>query len=212
REREVDRVVERLLLETRLENLERIVDREVRRQRDFAERLLAVGAGNREHAIRELDVAVARFQHVRRDLLAFDDHFVSGFGERRATDRRRPRAVRAEPELDLVGIAEHDLDVLARDAELARYDLRARRLVTLAVVVRAHQHGHVTGRMNAHGGALEQAAAHAEPDRDARWRQPARFDVRAQPDTAILAAALRFLFALREAGPVRGRERAVEAT
>ena len=45
--------------------------------------------------------------------------FSTGLDQRRAADRDRARAVRAQAELHLVGVAEHDLDVVRGHAELA---------------------------------------------------------------------------------------------
>ena len=51
REREVRRIVERRLVQTRLELVERIVVRDVSAQRDLPERLAAIGAGHREFPV-----------------------------------------------------------------------------------------------------------------------------------------------------------------
>src|SRR3989442_5712035 len=56
REREIGRIVECGLVEAGLQLVERIVVRHVRSQRDFAEGLAAVGAGDAELAVLELDV------------------------------------------------------------------------------------------------------------------------------------------------------------
>ena len=109
--------------------------------------------------------------------------------QRRAADDQRARAVGAHAELHFVGVAEHDFDVLERHAELFADDLREGRLVTLAVIVRADQHGHLAGRMDAHGCAFVEPAARAEPAGNARGRKAAGFDIGAEPDAAQLAAA-----------------------
>src|SRR5260221_7116010 len=133
----------------------------------------------RSYAAFELDVAFRRFQHVRGDLLALDDHLVGRLRQRGTADRSRPRTIGAEAERHVVGIAEYDLDVLGGYAELGGHDLRAGGLVPLAMAMRAHQYRHVPRRVHAHGRAFEQPAAHAEADGDAGGRQAASFHVRA---------------------------------
>ena len=117
--REVGRIVERRLVEPGLELVERIVVRHVRGQRDFAERLAAVGAGDRELAVLELDVGLGRLEQVRGDLLALGDDLVERLDDRRAADRQRARAVGAHAERNATGVAVDDVDVVDRDAEAA---------------------------------------------------------------------------------------------
>ena len=124
--------------------------RHVRSQRDFAERLAAIGAGDGELAVLELDVGFRRLEQMRGDLLAFGDDLVQCLDDRGASDRQRTRAVGAHAEGNAPGIAVHDLDILDRDSQPARNDLRERRFVTLAVAVRAGEHGDSAGGIHAH--------------------------------------------------------------
>ena len=55
----------------------------------------AVGAGDGEAAVRELDVDHRRLEHVGGDLLALLDQHVAGLEERLAGDQRRLRAAGA---------------------------------------------------------------------------------------------------------------------
>ena len=176
----------------------RIVVRDVRGERDLAERLAAVGAGDGELAVLELDVRLRRLEQVRGDLLAFGDDLVQRLDDRRAADGERARAVRPHAEQHAAGVAVDDVDVLDRDAELSRHHLGERRLVSLAVAVRAGEDGHAAGRVDAHLAGLEQAGARAERARHVRRRDAAGLDVRCIADAAQLAALRRFCLALRE--------------
>ena len=148
---------------------------------------------------------------MRGDLLALGDDLVARLRERRAADDQRARAVGAHAELHLVGVAEHDVDILERHAEFLADDLRVGRLVTLAVIVRADKHGDLAGRVDAHGRALIKTAARAEPSGDARWRQAAGLDIGAEPDAAQLAVARRCRLAFGEARPIRCHQRLFQA-
>ena len=126
--REVGRIVERGLVESRLELVERIVVRHVRGQRDLAERLAAIGARDGELAVLELDVGLGRFEQVRGDLLALGDDLVDRLDDGGAADRERARTVRAHAERNASGIAVHDLD-------RSRSDMPSRLATTCANVV-----------------------------------------------------------------------------
>ena len=117
---EVGRVVEGVLVQARLELVEREVVRHVGGQRDVAPGDLLVGAGDLELAVLELDVGVGRLEQVGGDLLALGDHLVDRLDDRRAADRERAAAVGAHAERHAAGVAVDDLDVVDRDAELAR--------------------------------------------------------------------------------------------
>ena len=92
REGEVGRIVERVLVQARLELVERVVVRHVRGERDLAEGSGLVGARDRELAVLELDVGFRRLEQVRGDLLALGDHLVD-----RLDDRRLPTGTEREP-------------------------------------------------------------------------------------------------------------------
>ena len=120
--------------------------------------MLAVGAGHGEAAVLEHDVGFRRLQQVGRDLLRLVDHLVHRLDDGRAADRERARAVGAHAERDLGGVAVDDLDVLDRDAEAVGDELGERRLVALAVAVRAGEHRHAAGRVDADLARLESPA------------------------------------------------------
>ena len=134
------------------------------------------------------------------------------FGERRAADDQRSRAVGAHAELHAVGIAEHDVDVIEGDAELLRHDLREGGLVPLPVIVGADQHRHLSGRMHADGGAFVEAATGAETSGKARRCEAAGFDVGRIAEAAELAVTFRRRLAFREARDIRRRKRAFESS
>src|SRR6516165_5352087 len=65
-EREVYRIVERLLLEPRLQDFKWVVDRKMSRQRNLLKALSPISTRDAEHTRSELDVALAGFQHPPR--------------------------------------------------------------------------------------------------------------------------------------------------
>ncbi len=139
REGEVLRVVERGLVEPRLQFVMREIVRHIGGQRDLAQGLRAVGAGDGKGAVLELDIGLGRFQQVGGDLPALGDDLVHRLDDRGAADRQRARAVGPHAVGDLGGVAVDDLDRLDRDAEPVGDELGERRLVPLAVAVRAGQ-------------------------------------------------------------------------
>ena len=117
REGEVGGIVERSLLQAGLQILARELVGDVGLQRDFAEGQRPVGAGHAEPAVLELDVALGRFEHMGRHLLALGDHLVERLGDGRHADGAGARAVGAHAELHLVGVAVDDADLIDGDAE-----------------------------------------------------------------------------------------------
>ena len=109
--------------------------RDIGVERDVAPGRRLVGAGDGELAVLELDVAFGGFQHEGGDLLGLGLDLVERLDDRRHADRAGARAVGAHAELHLVGVAVHDRDVLDRNAEPLRHELREGRLVALAVAV-----------------------------------------------------------------------------
>ena len=208
--REVRRIVERCFVQSGLEPVQRIVVRHVRGERDFAERLAAIGSGNGELAVLELDVGLRGFEQMRSNLLALRDHLVERLDDRGAADRQRSRSVRSHAEQHASGIAVHDVDVLERNAEARRHHLRERRLVPLSMAVRAGEDRHRAGRMDAHFTRFEKPRACAERSRDVRRREPARFDVRRVSQAAQPAALRRFFLARGKAFDVGNVHRFIE--
>ncbi len=142
--------------------------------------------------------------------LPFAIDLVQRLHDRGAAHRQRARTVRAHAERDATGVAVHDFDIGDVDPEPARDDLRKRRLVALAMAVRAGEHRHASRRIDAHLARLEQARARAQRARDVRRRQPARLDVRCVPQPAQHAALGRGGLARRETRDVRDLHRVVE--
>ena len=190
-EREVGRIVERVLVESGFELVERIVVRDIRGQRDARERDVLVGAGDAELAVLELDVVLARFEQVRGDLLALGDHLVDGFHDRGAADGERTAAVRAHPEQHLRRVAVLDVDIGHRNAKTIGGDLRERRLVALPMRMRAGEDRHLSGRMDTDLSGFEQTRTRTERAGNVRWRDPAGFDVARVADPAQLAVLFR---------------------
>ena len=200
--REVGRVVERALVEARLQLVERVVVRHVGGERHLPERHLLVGARHLELAVLEHDVGVGRFHQVRRDLLALRDHLVDRLHDRGAAHCERAAAVGAHAERDAPGVAVHDLDVADRDAEPARHHLRESGLVALPVAVRAGEHRHRAGGMHPHFAGFEQARACTERTRDVGRREPAGLDVAGIAQPAQPPPCLGRRAARREVGHV----------
>ena len=101
----------------------------------------AVGAGDHEAAVVELDVAGRGFERVRGDLLALLDHLGGGFDDRHAGVHHRARAAGAAAGEQLIAVALQEPDALERNAELLAQHLRERRGVALAVIERAGDDG-----------------------------------------------------------------------
>jgi hypothetical protein len=75
-ETEVVWIVVGLLLQPRLERLERIVVWHIGGECDIRERFLAIGADHRERATLECDVLLACLQEMRGNLLALGNNFI----------------------------------------------------------------------------------------------------------------------------------------
>ena len=199
---EVGGVVEGVLVQARLELVQRVVVRHVGGKGHLGEGHFLVGAGNPEDALLELDVGVGRLEQVGGDLAALGDHLVDRLDDRGAAHRDRARAVGAHAEQDLAGVAVDDVDVLQRDAELVGDHLGKGGFVALAVAVRAGEHRDLAGGVHPHLARFEQARARAQCARDVGGRQAAGLDVAgvAEPAQPALPRGLRL--AGREAGDV----------
>ena len=119
----------------------------------------AVGAGDDEASLRELDVGGRRFEHVRGDLLALLDHLGGGFHDRGAAVHDRFRAAGAAAGEQLVAVALQQADALERNAELLAQHLRERRGVALAVIERAGDDGDGAVGLEADAAHLLRSAA-----------------------------------------------------
>ena len=104
-----------------------------------------------------------------------------GHRQRRAADRGRPAAVGAPAHRRVVGVAVHDLHVVDVDAELARDNLRERRLFPLAVRRGADEDVDLAGGMEAHDRALPQPALEADGAGHLRRSEAADLDIGAMP-------------------------------
>src|SRR5581483_12070641 len=124
REGEIRRIVERVLVEARLELAEWVVVRHVGRTRYGIETHAPVGASHAERAVAKLEIALGRLQQMSSDALALRDYLGPGRLQRRAADRDRARAERAGADGHGSGIAFDHADALERHAELASDDLR----------------------------------------------------------------------------------------
>ena len=106
------------------------------------------------------EVLGPRLEHRRGDQARLVAHLARDDRDRGAGDRRRAAAVGAEPVGRLVGVAVAHLDVLGRDAELLGDDLRERRLVALALRLRADADDGLARRVHAQVGAV----VHRQPE------------------------------------------------
>ena len=132
----------------------------------------------------------------RRDDLGLLAHPLGDDRRGGAGHRRRARAVGAQAERRVVGVAVDDLDVLGRDAELVGDDLGERRLVALPLGLHRQPDLGLAGRVHAQLAAV----GHAEPE-DVHVLARPRADPlgeEAQTDAHQLAAA-------RAAPPARVR-------
>ena len=69
--------------------IDRVLVRHISRQRDFAERLLFVGAFHLIGAVLEHHVGFGGFEQVGGDLAALVDDLLQGIDDGRAADRQR---------------------------------------------------------------------------------------------------------------------------
>ena len=189
RESEIGRIVERALLQAGLEFLTGEFVRDIGIERDVGPGGRLVGAGDAEFSVLELDVALCRFEHIGGDLLGLGLDLIERLDDRRHADRAGARAIGAHAELHLVGVAMNDRDIVDRNAEPLRNQLRKRRLVALPVVG-AGENFDGAGRIDAHLGGFPQADAGAERADRLRRRDAAGFDIGRQADAAQFAVAL----------------------
>ena len=174
---EVLRVVERGLVEAGFKLLDRVVVRHVGGERHLAQRFRLIGTGDGELAVLELDVIERGFHQMGGDLLALGDHLVHRLDHRGAADRQAATAVGAHAERDLGRVAVHHIHLVDRHAELVGNELRERRLVALAVAVRAGEHRHAAGRVDADFRHFVEAGAGTQRSHDlagGRCRRPRR--------------------------------------
>src|SRR5439155_999249 len=165
---EVRRIEERGGLEPRL-RARRQIPCDVGHERQFGEGLSFIRrARHDELPILPLEVRLARLEQVSGDFLRLFLHALRREFHRAATDRRGSTAVRPPPLGRRLRVARDDLDVLDRDAELVRHDLRERGLLALAVRLPADIGADDPRRIHAHDRRVVQAAA--EPDRPRHLR------------------------------------------
>ena len=207
---EVRRIVEGFFGKPRLQ-VWRIVGRDVGRERHLAKGKRLIGVRDFETAFVEGHLILAGFQHVGGDLLALGDDLVGRLDDGGTAHRQRTRAVGAERVVRATGVAVQHGDVLERNPQLVRNDLRERGFVALAVAVRAGDHGDRAGNVHAHLAHLEQPHASAKGERHLRRRKAARFDVAGKADAALLALLFRSRLAGPEASVVGVRQRFVQA-
>src|SRR3569833_1632132 len=131
RERKVGRIVERRLLQARLELLPGELVRDVGVERDIAEGRRLVGAGDGKLAVLEFDIAFGRLEHVGGDLLGLRLDLVERLDDRQQNDKTGARAVCAHAELHLDGDTKHEQDKDKQKAEPLRDELRESRLMPL---------------------------------------------------------------------------------
>ena len=210
REGEVRRIVEGALFQAGLEILAGEFVGNIGLQRDLAEGHRLVGASDRELAVGEFDILLRGLHRIGSNLLALLDHLVDGAGDRRHADGAGTRAVGAHAELDLVGIAVDDIDLVDIDTKTLRDQLGEGGLVALAMAVRAGQHLDRAGRIDAHFRRFPQADAGAERADRLRGSDAAGLNIAREADAAQLALLGALALALVEAFVVSHFQRLVE--
>ena len=97
-----------------------------------------VGAGHREYAAREFDIAFIRFHDMRGNPGAFVYDLARRCPQGGATDDSGARAVGADAKGDPVGIAINILDIAGVNAKAFRCDLAENGFMALALVLATH--------------------------------------------------------------------------
>ena len=169
-EREVLRLEEARCLEARFE-IRRQILRDVRfarklRPPDLARR----HAGRPEDAALELHVIGRGFEQMRRQTFRFRDDLVDAHDDGGPADRRAAAAVRVAAVVGDVRVAVQNDDVLDRDADPVRDDLRERGLLALTVRGDAGDDGDFRGYLHPHATPFPAARRH-------RLRRPHRADL-----------------------------------
>ena len=150
---EVGRVVVRVVLEPWLHAVGHVA---VRRHRALLDRHATVGrAAHVEAAELPLDVFLGHLEKVGGELARLRSDLARHHRDGRTRDGRRPRRIGAHAERRGVGVAFLDHDVLGRDAELVRHDLRPRRLVALALRLRSRAEERLAGHVDPELGRVE---------------------------------------------------------
>ena len=114
-----------------------------RATRDLGKADRAVGAGDPDRAVADLEIARAGFQRLGGDLLQLAAELAGGALDADAAGRDRSRAAGAETGGDLVGVALQDMDALGRQPELLGDQLRIGGLMALPARLGADQDGDV---------------------------------------------------------------------
>src|SRR5581483_8959487 len=164
-----------------------------------------VGAGDAETVHVPLEILLVHLHQMRRDFARLLLHLARRDHARGAGDRRRTRAVGAEPVRRGVGVALFHLNLLGRNAELARDDLRVGGFVSLPLRFGAEPRDDAAGRVHPQLAAVE----HADAQDVAVLLRPGADDFREADDAdphQLAAAALLLLF-FAQAGVVDRRER-----
>src|SRR5260370_29328296 len=167
------------------------------RARNLFERDGSVGAPDDEAAVVELDIGSGGLQELARDLPRARKHRGHGRIERGAGDAERGGAAGAVPAGDPIRGALDHFDIVDREAEPRRHELREGGLVSLAVRHRAE-----IGARAALPGELD-ARRLGPTARDA-------LDVVYEADAAQLASPRGLCAPLGEVRPIRARERRIE--
>ncbi len=167
-----------------------------RRLCDLDNRHLAVGPGDREHALAEFDIVHRRFHQVRGDLARLVDNLVGRHQQRRAADGRRAGAAGTLPERHDIRVALAVMHIVEGKAQPVADKLLEHGFMPLAVIGRPRQ-----DRRRA--GAVEPDLAAFEPGGGGP------FDGVGYADPAQLAARRDLPAACLEPGVIRHAERHV---
>ena len=157
----------------------------------------AVGARDDEASVLEADVGLGRLQRVGGQRRALGDDLVRGAPHRRAAHVGRARAAVSAARDDQVGVALAEPDAFVRHAQPMGEDLRERRLVALADMLRAGDQRHRAVGLEADVDILVRRAAGA-------------LDVIGEAQAAQLALGLALPAPLGEAFQVGTDQRLIE--
>ncbi len=188
-EGEIGRVVDGALVEAGLHGLVREIVRDQGGARDLGEAQAAIGAGDAEQSVAEIDVGLARFEQMRGEALALEDDLPGSTIQRRAADRDRARAEGAGAVGHDGGVALADLDHRGGDAEPRGEDLGEAGGVALAVIVGAERGLDAAAGLDPQRSGFVESGARAHGAGHARRRHARGFDVAGHADAGEPAAA-----------------------
>ena len=189
RPREVRRVIDGGCVQVWLRPLRQRV-RVPGREGDLRDRLRLVGrARDVPRALAPFEVVLGNLELVGGDRPRLRPDLLHREVQGDASDRHRPRPVSVHPERRDGRVPVQNLDVVGRDAETVRHDLRPGRLVALTVWRRPGLHDHLPGRQALDRCAVPPAGRVPQRAEDVRGSEPAHLEVGREADPELLRIA-----------------------